>query len=240
MKPCASVRGAIPLGRVRATLALLGGILLAGCAAHPTHPATAAPKAPAEATAAPAVPVASHGDPEQRFKDALQLMKDKKTEEAQQAFESLATDFPQYSGPQTDLGILYARGKQKDKALASFNKAVADNPANATAFDWLGILYRENNAYANAEQAYLKSIAAQPNDASAHFNLGILYDVYLKRPADALAQYRAYQKIAGNDTVIVSAWVKEIEPPAPDHPDVAVPAATTPAAASANAPTVKP
>jgi len=221
--------------RHREWLALmLSTLVLAGCATTkaPTAPVVTAPPTTSTAKATSA---ADHGDPEQRFKDSLQLMKDKKPDEAQKAFEALVKDFPQFSGPQTDLGILYARAKQKDKALVSFNKAVADNPSNATALDWLGILYRENGAYASAEQSYLKALAVQPDNAGVHFNLGILYDAYLKRPRDALVQYREYQRIAGTDKIIVSAWIKEIEPPAPDSP-----APTTPSASGSEVLATKP
>jgi len=43
-------------------------------------------------------------------------------------------------------------------------------------------------------------------------NLGILYDAYLKRPQDALAQYREYQRITGKDgKPVVTAWINELQ-----------------------------
>jgi Flp pilus assembly protein TadD len=142
-------------------------------------------------------------------------MKDGQREEARAAFDGLAHDFPQLSGPLSDLGVLQARDKQYDAAIASFASAVSANARNSFAWGWLGVLYRERGNYAQAEQAYRKAIEARPDDATAHFNLGILYDVYLRRPNEALAQYREYQRLggdpAGTDKLIVAVWIRQLE-----------------------------
>lgn len=199
MKPC-----------VKTALNCSLAALLAACAARGPAPVPAVPSAPGTAHAQP-VPVPEN-DAEQRFQAALDLMKSNKTEEARAAFAALAKDYPQYSGPLSDLGVLYARGNQRQQALNSFTAAVAANPENAFAYGWLGILYREHGEYARAEDAYRKALALNPNDATAHLNLGILYDVYLKRPQDALAQYQEYQRLSGDKSrPIVAAWVKELQ-----------------------------
>jgi tetratricopeptide (TPR) repeat protein len=194
-------------------LALAGALalVLAACGSAATRTPAAKP-APVEAPEPAPTPAGpDKGDPDARFKDALQLLKDKQPQEAQAAFAKLADDFPEFSGPLTNLGILYAQGKQRDQALVAFNKAVADNPQNPVAQNWVGILYRERNDYARAESAYLKALKAKPDYAPAHLNLGILYDVYWKRPQDALAQYREYQRLTGGDRLIVTAWIKQLE-----------------------------
>jgi len=77
-------------------------------------------------------------------------------------------------------------------------------------------------------------------------NLGILYDAYLKRPQDALAQYREYQNIAGKDSrPVVTAWINELQDGLPQPAGNTSPTAgqVTPAAgttsASGTAPTVE-
>ena len=191
--------------------ALLLVLALAACAGGspprppPAHAAAEAPLAP------PPAPSADKGDPDARFKAALALMKDKKRPEAQAAFAQLAVDFPEYSGPLTDLGILFAQAKHREAALASLSKAVAANPKNAIAQNWLGIVYRDSGDYARAEQAYRSALAVRPDYAPAHLNLGILYDVCLKRPQDALGQYHEYQRYAGDDKLVVGVWIKELE-----------------------------
>jgi len=189
--------------------------VLAACTApapyRDTHLAAARSQPPEPAAPAAADnAVAAKGDAEARFQAALKLMKEQPGE-AKEAFASLAQDYPQYSGPLNDLGVLQARGRQRELAIASFAKAVAADAHNAFAWNWLGILYRESGDYARAEQAYRKAIEVKPDDAPAHLNLGILYDAYLGRPAEALAQYREYQRIAGSSNLIVGVWIRQLE-----------------------------
>lgn len=188
-------------------------LLLAACSgpAPRQYAAAASPRAAQAVHPAPAVADSTKGDPQQRFQEALQLMKDHKQDEAKAAFASLAQDFPQYAGPLNDLGILQAQGRQREQAIASFARAAAADDRNAFAWNWLGILYRESGDYAHAEQSYRKAIAVKPDEAAAHLNLGILYDVYLGRPAEALAQYREYQRIAGSGNLMVGVWIRQLE-----------------------------
>lgn len=202
---------------VKSGALLLPLVMLAACSGPapryngtaPSHAREAQPLAQA-APANPA-PDRAKGDPEQRFQAALKLMKDHQPQEAREAFASLAQDFPNYSGPLNDLGVLQAQGKQRDQAIASFARAINANGSNAFAYGWLGILYRESGDFTHAEQAYRKAIELKPEDAAAHLNLGILYDVCLKRPADALTQYREYQRIAGSKNLMVGIWIKQLE-----------------------------
>lgn len=151
------------------------------------------------------------GDPDQRFQEALGLMKERKFPEAQNAFMALSRDYPAFSGPLTDLGILYAQGQQHELALSSLSRAVKANPGNEVAHNWLGTLYRENGEPLRAEQSYRNAITARPTYAQAHLNLAILYDVVLHRPREALVSYHDYQRIAGDNNLIVAAWIREIE-----------------------------
>jgi tetratricopeptide (TPR) repeat protein len=207
---------------LRLALPLLFG-LLAACASRTQQPTQAQPQ-PAE-SAAPAAPAVDKGDPEQRFQEALGLMKAKKPQDAKDAFAKLAQDFPQYAGPLNDLGVLEAQGKQRDPAIADFSKAVSVNGKDDFAYGWLGILYREAGNYPAAEQSYQKALALKPDNADTHLNLGILYDAYMRRPQDALAQYKEYQRLAGKDgKLVVTAWINEIQDgQAPAAPPAAAP-----------------
>jgi tetratricopeptide (TPR) repeat protein len=195
--------------------ALLGALLLSACASRVGPPSNtpARPVAqPSQALSATAQHPPSKGDPEARFQAAVQLVKDKKPQEAKDAFASLAQDFPQFAGPLDNLGVLQEQGRQHNEALASFAKATSINPSSDFAWAWLGILYRESNDYGHAEQAYRKAISLNPQRAITHLNLGILYDAYLHRPQDALAQYREYQRLAGAGAKpVVVAWINELQ-----------------------------
>lgn len=199
-------------------LATISALLIAALAACTNGPpvrdagSVSAPKKTVAVTPAKATkPARDSADADRRFNAALKLMKDQQPKEAQAAFQALAADFPEYSGPLTALGILYAQGRQRDQALASFAKAASANPNNAVAWNWLGSLYRENNNFKQAEDSYRKALAARPDYAAAHLNLGILYDVAMRRPQDAIREYREYQRIAGSDNLMVGVWIKELE-----------------------------
>lgn len=173
---------------------------------------------PAPAPGAAAAPVKNEpasepgkGDPDPRFQEALQLMRARKFAEAQTAFAALSQEYPKLSGPLTDLGILYAQGKQRELAVASLARAVSANPANEVAHNWLGTLYRETGEPLRAEQSYRNAIKARPGYAAAHLNLAILYDVVLHRPREALASYRNYQRLAGTEDLVVGAWIRDLE-----------------------------
>ncbi|GAC1621713.1 MAG: hypothetical protein NVS9B10_04870 [Nevskia sp.] len=206
-----------------ASLALAGCSLFGGGTKAPSAAPPVVPAAPAAAP--PARPLIDKGDPDQRFNEALKLMKDKQAKEAYDAFLSLAKDFPQFSGPLADLAILQANAKQRAPALINFQKALKDNPQNYVAQNWLGTLQREAGDYAAAEAAYRGALAAKPDYAAAHLNLGLLYDVYLKRPQAALVEYREYQRLAGSGKLIVSAWIRDLEDRIPPAPAAAPPAA---------------
>ena len=190
----------------------LAAVLITACGMTPGPRAALAKRPPAAAKASAPLPAsAPEEDADLRFKAALKLMKERQSDEASAAFLALSRDFPAFSGPLTDLGILQAQGRQREQALASLSKAASANPRNAVAQNWLGILYRESGDYVRAEHAYLQALAARPDYAPAHFNLAILYDLALRRPQDALVQYREYQKYAGDGNAMVAVWIKQLE-----------------------------
>ncbi|WP_020648614.1 tetratricopeptide repeat protein [Solimonas variicoloris] len=191
--------------------ALLTGALLAACASQsPVPTPTRARALPPSAATAPADP--DKADPQQRFAAALQLMREGRRDEAITVLQVLTSDFPQYSGPWTDLGILYAQLRRPREAGDAFDRAVRANPDNAVAWNARGVLYREGGDAARAEQCYRRALAAQPDYAKAHYNLAILYDLTLRRPQDALAHYRQYQQLAGDAAQpMVAVWIRELE-----------------------------
>lgn len=203
-------------------LAIAVTIALSGCSL--IRPASDGARPDDEAGApiiAPALP--DKGDPQARFSAAISLWKQNQIAETEEALKALIADFPEYSGPWTNLGILYAKSNRRDQAISALNKAVSLNPKNGVAYNWLGILYREARDYPRAGQAYEKALDLDPDHALAHYNLAILLDEHLKRPQDALPHYRAYQKLAGKEDLKVMAWVAEIE--ARDKKPAAAPAA---------------
>lgn len=233
MAPCAELTVTTSRSPMRAlALAVLVTVALAGCgrkATRPDRPVPPTPSGPEQTTPTePDKPAADKGDPEGRFQEALELMKQKKAQEAEAAFLALTKDFPEFSGPATNLGILFAKSNRRNEAIAAFTRAATLNGQNASAFNWLGIVNRETGNYARAKESYEKAISVKPDYAAAHLNLGLLLENQLKQPDQAVAHYREYYRITGGKDLRVLPWIAEIEA---RQPPAAAPAA--PAAAGA-------
>jgi Flp pilus assembly protein TadD len=168
------------------------------------------PEAPGQADG-PSAAVPDKGDPATRFAAALALQKQNQVAEAEEALKSLTTDFPDHSGPWTNLGIIYARSNRRDLAINALLKAATLNDSNKIAFNWLGILYRETGDLNRSRLSYEKALKIDPNYALAHYNLGVLLDAHMKQPLSALEHYKAYQQAGHADDLRVMAWVAEIE-----------------------------
>ena len=172
------------------------------------------PKSAAPVAVAPKpAPAPVYKDPRDRFSAAVQLLEKNQFKDAEVLLDELVKTNPNYSGPLTNLGIVYYKTSRRDLALAMFGRAAVANPRNAVAYNWLGILYRENGDYTRAEQAYLRALQTNDSYAAAHLNLGILYDQYLKKPALALEHYKRYGRLERSDELRVAAWIAALEPP---------------------------
>ena len=145
----------------------------------------------------------------QQYTEALNLMKSGRNSDAELELKQLSLAYPQYSGPEVNLGLLYLRQSRYTEAEAAFQRAVERNPDNAVANDELGIAERKLGKFAQAEAAYQHTIAIEPNYAPAYLNLGVLYDLYLDEPQKALEQFEHYLTLAGENKQ-VSGWVIEL------------------------------
>lgn len=190
-----------------AVAACASALAMAGCSSPQRRPASkpaaARPAAPAPATAA--------SPQDTRYAQAVQQVRSGQWQAAEAAMLALAKAYPQYSGPQTNLGIIYARTNRKDLALAAFTRAVALNPRNAVAQTGLGVLAAEAGDIARAEQAYKAALTADPTYGLAHLNLGILYERSLNRPDAALVEYRLYRDHGGKDDLKAALWIAALE-----------------------------
>jgi Flp pilus assembly protein TadD len=207
--------------------------LLAACQSAPPRAGATAPKetqepaasqlstagAPAAGAAATdAVPIPERAA--QQYAQALQLMKAGRNTDAELEFKQLVAGYPQLTGPQLNLGLLYLHDSRLPEAEAAFKTALEIKPTNAVAGNELGIVERRLGKFAEAEAAYQRTIAAEPNYAPAYLNLGVLYDLYLAQPQKALDEYEHYIAIVGENKQ-VAGWMVELRkrvgapPPAP-------------------------
>ncbi len=145
----------------------------------------------------------------QQFADALKLMRAGRTGDAELQFKQLAAAYPQFAGPDANLGLIYLQSSRLTDAEAAFKAALDRNPGNAMAANGLGIVERKLGKFTEAESAYQRSIASAPDYAPAYLNLGVLYDLYLSQPQKALDQFEHYLQLAGENKQ-VSGWVVEL------------------------------
>jgi tetratricopeptide (TPR) repeat protein len=153
----------------------------------------------------------------QQYAQALTLMKSGRNTDAELEFKQLALAYPDFAGPNLNLGLLYLRASRYGDAEVALKAALARSPDNAIANDELGITERKLGKFAEAEAAYQHAIAVEPNYAPAYLNLGVLYDLYLVQPQKALEQFEHYLTLAG-DNKQVAGWVVELKKRVPRPP----------------------
>jgi tetratricopeptide (TPR) repeat protein len=188
--------------------------LLAGCQSSPPRPppvaeAVSAASAAAAPVAAPAAPVPVPERAAQQYAQALQMMKTGRGTDAELELKQLAVAYPQFSGPEVNLGLLYLHDSRLPDAETAFKSALDRSPSNLVAGNELGIVQRRLGKFAEAEATYQRTIAIDPNYAPAHLNLGVLYDLYLAQPQKALDEFQRYIDIAG-DNKQVAGWLAEL------------------------------
>lgn len=182
--------------------------LLVGCAA--TGPGDSADSPISKGEAQPKI------DPkiQAEYEDALSSMRDGKTAQAESALKKLVERYPTFSGPRTNLGILYFRAKKIDQAKVEFNEALKINTDNAVSLNHLGIISREEGNFKEAKAYYEKALQIDSNYAYAHLNYGILLELYMGKLNEALTHYKRYQelnKAAGkNEDIEVKKWIVDL------------------------------
>jgi tetratricopeptide (TPR) repeat protein len=162
-----------------------------------------------EASVAAAAPAPVPERAAAQYAQALDSMGHDNDADAELELQQLATAYPDYAGPELNLGLLYTREQRFGEAETVLQDALKRNPASAAAASQLGVVERKLGKFKEAEAAYLSAIAADPNYAAAYLNLGILYDLYLAQPQQALAELERYVVLAG-DNKQVSGWVVEL------------------------------
>jgi len=196
----------------------------------PSKAAAAAPATVAQATNAKAEPSGSgrrgrRGEPppaadpatapipaaaQSAYDRALTAMRTQDWLRAESELGQLTREYPGYPGPQVNLAIVYRNEKRPADARAALDRALAIDPKHAAANNELGILLRETGKFEEAERAYRRALESDPGYALAHYNLGVLLDVYLRRGAEAIEQYEAYQSTLGEPDKKVAGWLIDL------------------------------
>lgn len=145
------------------------------------------------------------------YEKALISMRAGNTSKAEKQFKKLASDYPQYSGPQNSLGILYYRDDKIDEAIIAFNDALKINPNSVVSLNYLGIISRGKGEFKQAQSYYEKALQADRDYAYAHLNYGILLELYMGKLPEALKHYKRYQELTKEEDKKVKGWIIELE-----------------------------
>ena len=196
-------------------LALSGAVALtlAGCGS--STPRQAEVEAPRDAvlpsaTAASAVVAPVPEAAAAAYTRALDAMRSESWLEAELELEQLTLEYPAFPGPYVNLALVYMHDERQNDARAALEQALAVDPGHAAANTQLGILLREEGEFAAAEAAYRRALEADPKHALAHYNLGVLLDLYLRRTAEALEHYEAYQASLAEPNETVARWIIDL------------------------------
>lgn len=145
------------------------------------------------------------------FEAALADMQDERWERARGRLEQLAAQRPDLPGPRVNLAIVLRASGDESAALALLRTLIDQHPGFAPAHHQLALMLREDGRFAAADEAYEQALAADPDYALAHFNRAVLNDLYLARPAVALAHFQRYRDITNGQGADVSRWIVELQ-----------------------------
>jgi tetratricopeptide (TPR) repeat protein len=147
----------------------------------------------------------------QNYDDALKAMRNGNTEKARNMLLALTENYPDLSGPYTNLGLIYFREGKTDKAEEAFLQAIKVNPNSAVSYNHLGIISRGKGKFQEAKAQYEQALKINNDYAYAHLNLGILYDLYLGELDNALKEYQQFQKLAPEKDPEVEKWIVDLK-----------------------------
>jgi tetratricopeptide (TPR) repeat protein len=141
---------------------------------------------------------------------ALDAMRAENWLEAELELEQLTLEHPAYPGPHVNLALVYLHDERRDDARDALERALAIDAGHAAANTQLGILLREEGEFAAAEAAYRRALESNPDHGLAHYNLAVLLDLYLRRTAEALEHYEAYQASLAQPNETVARWIIDL------------------------------
>ena len=183
--------------------------LLAACGGKPQpEPEPVVVEAEAAEAVVEPEPVDIH---QERYEQALELLRQADTETALVMLEQLRVDAPEKPRLFTNLGLAYFSLDRSEAAEAAFNEAINRDATDAVAHNHLGILKRREGHFEAALERYQRAIQIDARYASAHLNLGILFDLYLQDLEMALQHYQVYRSLNADDNPQLDGWIVDIQ-----------------------------
>lgn len=145
------------------------------------------------------------------YASAVAALRAGNTSLAETKFQQIVKDYPNYSGPHNNLGIIYFHAGDVDKAKASFDKALELNPESVVSLNHLGIISRGEGEFEKAYEYYDRALKIDPDYAYVHLNMGILLDLYMGKLPEALDHYKRYQELSKEEDKKVNGWIVDLE-----------------------------
>lgn len=142
------------------------------------------------------------------------LLAQGKSKAALKHFEKVSQLDPGDAASVRMMGRAYLEAGKLERAVEAFQLAVSRDPKNAWAQFDLGKGYEQQENWADAEKAYRKAIELDARFTYPHLYLAELLDQVLDKPEEALAQYKKYLELGGEDPDgDVEKRVKNLEKP---------------------------
>lgn len=207
-----SCRASSKVMRPLVAAVILGAVLLptaqAQSAGQGAAPAAAAPTAvaPAPPPAARSYPARARAD----FERAVAQLRAGNATEAELEFGQLAVAYPDYAGPQINIGLIRRKAGNLEASEQALRLATERNPGSALAWTELGVGLRMLGRFADARAAYERAIGADAAYAPAYRNLAVVLDLYLDDAVAALAAMEKYRELAPEDKP-AAGWVAELK-----------------------------
>lgn len=145
------------------------------------------------------------------YASALASMAAGKTSRAEDQFQKIIKDYPEFSGPHTNLGIMYFRAEKIEQAKTSFANALKLNPNSVVSLNHMGIISRGEGKFKEAHSYYTRALQADPDYGYAHLNIGILLELYMGKLPEALEHYKRYQELNKKEDKKVKGWIIDLE-----------------------------
>ena len=123
------------------------------------------------------------------YEFALELLNDRKIEEALPILELLKSHSPDDPDILYNLGLGYSELGRMSEAITELEHCVKADPEHVNAWVGLGVAYRKEHRDAEAEQALHQAITLDPGNGWAQRNLGAVLMAQGKAP-DALPHFR--------------------------------------------------
>ena len=142
---------------------------------------------------------------------AIQMMLNNELDKALILFKSIATRYPEFSGPVLNQAFILHRQDKPEEALLAAQQALTINDKNPYAHNFMGLLQREQGQFQEARKHLQTALTLDPKYARAHFNLAVLSELYLLDNRSALEHFRSYQNLQRQEDRTVANWIIDLE-----------------------------